>query len=216
MKKTILFISASLLVMAIGCQEANKENATTTEDTATTAAAAPAEEAAPPMDSAAMMKAWMDYMTPGDQHSWLAKSEGNWKGEVTMWEDPSKPPTTSTMTSTNKMIMGGRYLQGVAKGNMNGQPFEGTATMGYDNAKKKFVSTWIDNMGTGVMQTSGTYDEASKTLTLTGTSTDCTNGGDMAIREVTTYTDEKNHTWELYTTMGGKEMKTMEIKYTKM
>lgn len=215
MKKTILFISASLLMIAVGCQEANKENATTTEDTTATVEA-PAAEAAPPMDSAAMMKAWMDYMTPGDQHAWLAKGEGNWKGEVTMWEDPSKPPTTSTMTATNKMIMGGRYLQSTASGNMNGMPFEGMATMGYDNAKKKFMSTWIDNMGSGFMKTEGTYDEATKTLTMTGTVTDCTNGGDMAIREVTKYVDEKNHTWEMYMTQGGKEMKSMEIKYTKM
>lgn len=26
-------------------------------------------------------------------------------------------------------------------------PFEGISTLGYDNAKKTFFSTWIDNMG---------------------------------------------------------------------
>jgi hypothetical protein len=34
-------------------------------------------------------------------------------------------------------------------------PFEGISTLGYDNAKKTFFSTWIDNMGTGMMVMEG-------------------------------------------------------------
>jgi len=214
MKKTILFISAVLLTLVIGCQETNKENDTTAADTAAVAPAV-AEEM-PQMDSAAMMKAWEEFMTPGDMHKWMAGMEGNWKGEVTMWDDPSKPPTTSTMTSSNKMILNGLYLESVNKGNFNGMPFEGISTSGYDNAKKKFIATWIDNMGSGMMQTEGTYDEATKTLTMTGSTTDPMTGNDVPVREVTRYTDENNHVWEMYMTRGGQEMKTMEIKYTKM
>lgn len=51
---------------------------------------------------------------------------------------------------------------------MMGMPFEGHGTLAYDNHRKMFVSTWIDNMGSGIMVLEGTYDDASKTLTLMG------------------------------------------------
>ena len=40
-------------------------------------------------------------------------------------------------------------------------------------------------------------------------------GGDMDIREVFKMVDDKNQTLEMYMTQGGKEFKTMEIKFAK-
>ena len=82
------------------------------------------------------MKAWQAYMTPGDAHKMIAKSDGQWKAEVTVWMAPGGPPEKSTSTCTNKMILGGRYQQSTHKGMFNGMPFEGISTFGYDNAKK--------------------------------------------------------------------------------
>ena len=56
--------------------------------------------------------------------------------------------------------MGGRYQEGTYSGDMFGMPFEGRGMVAYDNATEEFVSTWIDNMGTGMMVTKGKYDEA--------------------------------------------------------
>lgn len=97
------------------------------------------------------MKAWQDYMTPGDVHKMMAKYNGEWNEEVTMWMAPGAPPTVSKATAKNEMIMGGRYQLSKSTGNMMGMPFEGMSTVGYDNAKKQFTSTWIDNFGTGTM-----------------------------------------------------------------
>src|SRR4030095_13182671 len=72
------------------------------------------------VDSATMMKNWMEYAAPGEPHKMLAKSNGTWNGEVTMWMAPDAQPTTSKMTMTNKMVMGGRYPVSEAKGNMMG------------------------------------------------------------------------------------------------
>ncbi len=52
------------------------------------------------------MKAWTDYMTPGDMHKMLAKDDGEWTGEVSMWMEPGKDPTESKGTMTNKMSHG--------------------------------------------------------------------------------------------------------------
>jgi hypothetical protein len=53
----------------------------------------------------------------------------------------------------------------------DGYAFPGHSIMGYDNAKKMFVNTWIDNMGSGMIFMTGTYDDATKSLTLTGKQT---------------------------------------------
>ena len=158
------------------------------------------------------MQAWMAYMTPGAVHEMLAKSDGTWTGEITMWMDPSAPPQTMTSTAVNKMILGGRYQQSTYTGTMMGMPFEGMSITGYDNAKKVFVNSWVDNIGTGMMNLSGPWDEASKSILLSGTMTD-PSGKDLPVREVFKIVDDNNQVMEMYYTIDGKEMKTMEIKY---
>jgi hypothetical protein len=36
----------------------------------------------------AAMKAWQNYMTPGDIHKMLAASDGTWNEDITMWMAP--------------------------------------------------------------------------------------------------------------------------------
>jgi hypothetical protein len=42
------------------------------------------------------MKAWQDYMTPGDMHKMIASSDGTWNEDITMWMAHGQPPTMST------------------------------------------------------------------------------------------------------------------------
>ena len=67
----------------------------------------------------------MDYMTPGSVHQMLAKSDGEWTAETTLWAAPGAPPTKSTGTAVNRMILGGRYQESKNTGNFMGMPFEG-------------------------------------------------------------------------------------------
>ena len=168
------------------------------------------------MDSAAMMKAWQAFMTPGDMQKMLAKSDGVWDAEVTTWMDPSKPPQKSKATCTNKMVLNGLYQESVHKGTIMGMPFEGHGTVGYDNAKKVFVSSWIDNMGSGIMYTEGSWDNASKSVIMKGKSTDPLTGKDSDVKEVIKFPDDNTQTMEMYGTgPDGKETKWMEIKFTR-
>ena len=162
-----------------------------------------------------MMKAWQESMTPGPMHEMLASRVGEWKAEVTTWMDPSQPPETSEATTVTEAMLGGRYFKSTHTGMMMGQPFEGFEITGYDNVKKKFFNVWIDNFGTGMMVSEGTYDEASNTLTFTGMMTDPM-GNDMNVREVITASDNDHSMFEMYMDMGDSEMKTMEIKYTRV
>lgn len=163
----------------------------------------------------AMMKAWQAYMTPGPMHQMLAKGVGEWTANIKMWEDPSKPPTESKGTSEVKSILGGRYIQGNYKGTFNGMEMNGQDITGYDNAKKKFFNTWIDNFGTGIMYLEGTYDEGTSTLTYTGTSIDPMSGKDIPVRETFKQIDADHQHMEMFMTDKGQEFKTMEIDYTR-
>ncbi len=49
-----------------------------------------------------------------------------------------------------------------ADGKMMEMPFHGIGTEGYDNVRKKFMASWIDNMGTGILLMEGTYDALRK------------------------------------------------------
>src|SRR5438067_3798643 len=99
---TIAICTAGILLLS--CNDSNKTNDKTTSKDSTASNGDTAKmnhEAMMPMDSAAMMKCWMDYMTPGDVHKMLAKANGTWDEDITMWMDPGKPPTTSKSTAVN-------------------------------------------------------------------------------------------------------------------
>lgn len=158
-----------------------------------------------------MMQAWQEYMTPGAMHQMLAKSVGEWKTEMKMWMDPTQPPVTSEGTAICETLFDGRYFQTKHQATFMGMPFSGVDLSGYDNVKKKFFSTWIDNMGTGVMYLEGTYDEATQSTTFTGTMMDPM-GKEVQVREVFKHIDDDNMSFEMFNTMDGKEFKSMEMK----
>jgi hypothetical protein len=219
MKKS--FLAACLIAMAIvSCtsNESKKDDSTTVADTGITASAdTSAGTPPPPMDSATMMNNWMAYATPGDMHKLMSSWDGTWDATVTSYY-PGKAPEVSKSTTVNTTIMDGRYQRSVHKGTMMGAPFNGESIMGYDNARKKFISTWVDNMGTGVMLMEGTWDAGSKKLNLSGQCVDPSAGTDkmMNIKQVISVIDDKTQMFEMYGPgPDGKEFKMMDIKLTK-
>src|SRR6266487_6138070 len=161
------------------------------------------------------MQKWMEYMTPGAMQQMLAKADGSWNEELTMWETPDAAPQKMTASCENKMILGGRYQESTSTGNYNNMPFEGHSLVGYDNIKKAFQSTWIDNMGTGIIHMEGTYDPSTKTITLTGKEMDPMSGKEMDIKQTMNFIDDNTQLMDMYTTKDGKEFKMMEIKFTR-
>ncbi|MEP7107511.1 MAG: DUF1579 domain-containing protein [Ferruginibacter sp.] len=163
----------------------------------------------------AEMKAWQDYMTPGEVHKMMAQSDGDWNEEITMWMDPKAPPTKTNAISKSEMIMGGRYQLAKTSGNMMGMPFEGMSLVGYDNFKKVFTSTWIDNFGTGTITMEGTWDEPTKSITFKGKGIDPMTGKDVSMKQVMKFIDKDSQEIEMYDNRNGTETKTMEIKATR-
>ena len=165
------------------------------------------------MDEAAMMKAWEAYATPGDMHKMLASESGKWTANTTVWMMPNDPkPMKSTGTAEIKMSYGGRYQIGTHNGSFMGMPFEGTSTVGYNNASKKFESTWTDNMGTGIMFMTGEYNAATKTVNYSGRCVDPMTGKEKMYRETWTIIDNNTRKMEMFDTdPSGKEFRSMEM-----
>jgi hypothetical protein len=162
-----------------------------------------------------MMKAWQEYMTPGEMHKLLSDGVGEWKCTVSMWMDPSQPPNVSEGTAVTESLLGGRYFQTKFTGNYMGMPMNGIAVDGFDNAKKIFFSTWIDNFGTGIMYLEGKYDAVTKTTLLEGKMTNPM-GIEEKVKETIKYIDKNNAIMEMFMVQDGKEIKSMEIKYTRV
>jgi len=172
-----------------------------------------------------MMKQMMELSKLNENHKLLADLDGNWTYTIKFWmnPDPNAKPQESKGTATRKPIMGGRYVMmdvgGKMQmpgedGKMKDVQFKGMALEGYDNVKKKFVGSWIDNMGTGIQFSEGTYDPASKTFTYTS-EMEPVPGMKSQVREVLKIADNNHMTLEWYENQGGQERKTMEIAYTR-
>jgi hypothetical protein len=213
--KNIVLVAGLTLLFASACNSEKREKTADTVATDTTVTPVDTTKNEP-VDSAAVKKAWETYMTPGNEHQMLAKSTGNWLAEITFYQPDGSIASTSTgIKSESKMILGNRYLQATYKGEIDGMPFEGVGTTGYDNARKIFISSWIDNMGTGIMYLEGTYKESTKTLTSLGVATDAVTGKGIRVREVLTFVDDNIQIMEMFDTKDGKESKTMSIKMTR-
>jgi hypothetical protein len=176
-----------------------------------------AAPAAQPSAQEQAMAQWMKLNAPGDAQQLLASWAGDWNFEMKSYMAPGQPPTVSKGTSSLKMILGGRYLQETASGDMGGQPFNGLGITAYDNVKKKYQGLWIDSSMTGFLDAEGDYDTASKTLTLNATTFDPMAGKDVPVKMVTRTVDDKTRVFEWWSPApGGTDMtKMMEITYTR-
>jgi len=184
--------------------------------TAAVALAQPKEKAAKPaaMDPKAMQDAMAKAAALGPQHESLKKLVGEWNCSVKSWMDPSGPPQETKSTSVVTAMMDGRYVQENVTGEMMGMPFSGMSVTGYDNIQKKYVSTWIDNFGTGIMMSEGTPDASGNVVKWTGESSDPMTGKKTKYRMVSRTVSDNQRTYEMYSTgPGGKEAKMMEITY---
>jgi hypothetical protein len=183
------------------------------------AGAAGAQDAKPadkPMsaEEKAMMDAWQKFATPAEGHKALQGMVGTWDAEVTSWMTPGAPPVKSKGTSENRMVLGGRWVESKFTSEMMGQPFEGVGYTGYDNHKKKYMGTWMDNMSTAVMLSEGSMDTAGKVMTSTSTMDDFMTGKSQTIKMTTTIVSPDHHMFEMWGPgPDGKVAKQMQIDY---
>lgn len=164
----------------------------------------------------AIMEAYMKAGTPGTPHQIMASSAGNYDVKVKSWHEPGGPAIEDSGTAKRTMTLGGRVLVQELSCTMMGMPFTGRGMFGYDNVTGKYWSTWNDSMSTGVMLSEGTCEAEGKNCTFTGTYHDPVKKAPVTLRVVTRWTSPTTETFEMFgPAPDGKEMKTMEMTYTK-
>jgi len=170
--------------------------------------------AAPP-DEKAAMEIMAKAATPGEAHKKLDALAGKFTVKSKMWMDPSKPPEESDGSTERKWIMGNRYLQESYQGKFMGQPFDGMGIQGYDNVTKKYFGSWIDSGGTGMTLAHGSMN--GHTIKYKGMMSDPMSGKEIPYTMSVAITDNDNHKLEMWGPgPGGKEMKWMEMSYTRV
>lgn len=99
---------------------------------------------------------------PGPEHALLKEMEGEWEAHIKAMGMESKG------SMVYKLMQGGLWVTYDFKGDFGGMPFTGHGIMGYDAAKKKYFSVWVDSMSGSPMISEGTYDAAKKVFTEVG------------------------------------------------
>jgi hypothetical protein len=161
------------------------------------------------------MQKMMAAATPGEPHKKLATMVGTWDATVTMWPAAGAPPMTSTGVSTNKAVLGGRFIEEEFNGNFMGAPFSGVGYTGYDNVTKQYVGTWMDTMSTGVMSSTG-KDDGANAMSFAATMSDPTTGKVTKATNKVTIVNKDKHIMETWGPgKDGKNFKMMEITYTR-
>jgi len=197
---------AALLLVPVGAALARTTQ--TPQDKKATPAVAP-------KDDPSMMK-MKEFATPGPSHKTLEMKVGKWSAEMKMFKPNGDAFPPSKGTSEIKSMLDGRFVAETYTGDFMGQPFHGEGRFGFDNLKKKYISTWLDDAGTGIYAMEGTFDAGSKTFTFTGDMPDTDAGKYVKSRMVEKWTDNDHFTVQSFSPgTDGKEFMGMELRYTR-
>ncbi len=153
---------------------------------------------------------------PKPEHALLKELAGKWTAsfEMTM---PGAPPIASRGSEVNEMIGELWILSRYDDPGMMGGAFAGAQLFGYDPDEKKYIAAWADNQTPNLSVQKGTYDEATRTLTLAGTSKDPMTGADSTMRTVMTWVDDDHRSQQMFVPgPGGKEMEMFTIEYERV
>jgi hypothetical protein len=141
---------------------------------------------------------------PTPEHKRLALDVGVWDATLKFWPPGTTEPVSSKGVETDRML-GDLWVLSDYKGEFAGAPFEGRGQTGYDPKKGKYVGTWVDTMSLSVTVMEGTFDEATKTMTMSSDEADPGSGKPMKARYVTQYKDQNTKVFTM-------SMKPMEAK----
>ncbi|MCK6448644.1 MAG: DUF1579 domain-containing protein [Planctomycetes bacterium] len=149
---------------------------------------------------------------PTAEHKLLMERVGTWDAKMKMWA-PDAPPMEATGVEKNRAV-GEFHVVSEFTSNMMGMNFEGHGVSSWDPSKKKFFSIWTDSTEPSPLLMEGSYDAKTRTLTLVGEN--MMMGQRIKMREVVTFKDADHATFEMFVPgPDGKEMKSMQIDYTR-
>ena len=159
---------------------------------------------------------WSEYMTPNEVHKLLGEYAGAFDMEITMWPDEGKEPAKVKVASNHQMILGGRFLELRQTGKMMGMDYLSVSTFGYNTSGKSFDLITLNNMGTGTLSLTGTWNPEIKEATVSGQMISPGSNKVIKIRQVIHFQDKNRLTITNYDQSEGRQpQKTIEYKLTR-
>lgn len=152
--------------------------------------------------------------TPNAMHAGLARFAGRWKADVKFWFDPSAPPAESTGVMVNTMELDGRFLRQDYRADSG--MIQGQGYWGYNTVDQRFEGLWIDTRCTFFQLEQGRHDAATDTYHMAGSFTDPMTRRPLRKRSEIHYVAADEHVIAMFMEDGGRDLKMMEIRYTRM
>ena len=152
---------------------------------------------------------------PGAKHELLNPLVGTFAATA-VYTGP-QGALTSQGTSTNTMILGGRFLKQDYVGRLDDREFHGMTLVGYDNVTGGYQSTMCDEASTALFYMEGSADADGRTFTFSGQAGDPISGEVKAYRHVLKVESDKKHTLEMYEPDKNSQLqKTVVITYERI
>ena len=134
---------------------------------------------------------------PPTGYAALPQWAGEWESDSEVFLEPGKPPVKAKGKETSKMV-GPHWLVSEGTSDMMGMPYTVVTILGYDETKKKFVTTTVDAFSKPMYRFEGMADATGKILTLEGEGPNpATPGKSAKFREVC---ELKTDDHKMYTT----------------
>lgn len=140
------------------------------------AAPAAAQVPAPPEERQRIAREVMAAAQPGPEHAELMALAGAWDVEGFMWSGPGAEPMKLGFPAENRAVLGGRFLESRASGELMGMTIEALTIYGFDRRHRKYTIVGFDSFGTYYVTGAGTMDPATRTVAMDGTDDDPVTG----------------------------------------
>lgn len=108
---------------------------------------------------------------PGPEHATLARLAGEWDQTILVWPGPGTDPLEVRGESTNRLLLGGRFLEIAAAADWPGRPVEAATVVGFDRRRGEYTVIRMDSQGTYWVTASGLASSGGR-IVMSGTDED--------------------------------------------
>ena len=153
----------------------------------------------------------LNYARVTDQHKILNKLVGSWRGTGSLINSEGGAAEKILCKSTNKMILGGRFIEQETTCKGAGFSFDGVGHFGYDVLSKTYVGTSMNTADSGISTLAGRRSGDKITFNISHNNVDVKKR--VTSRATLTITDG-GHTYEILSKdKNGDLQPVLSIKY---
>ncbi len=157
------------------------------------------------------MQACIDAGTPGAYHEQLEPLVGDWEMSIKMWQQPGAEPMQVTGKLRREWVLDKHFLRETVESQSEWGTFQGLGYLGYNNLDGQYQSIWLDNMSTGIVSGTGSFDASAKVLSFRGSHRDPLTKALRSTRGTLDLSNPDRHIYAEYVTgADGKEFLAFE------